>query len=137
MNDYYTTVDVLVIDGDPRHGWDTADPWGSRSMANAIGEWYQGDYVDQQFRYFRSKKRLVMSLGYKVNRTRGGLNNVPCVPKLKDKVNIGVYCSWNPSLTLTLTLTLALTLTLTLPLPQVLGGNCVNMMLAISPLHLP
>ena len=26
-----------------------------------------------------------------VNRTRGGLDNVPCVPKLKDKVNIGVY----------------------------------------------
>ena len=97
MNDYYTTVDVLVIDGDPRHGWDTADPWGSKSMANAIGEWYQGDYVDQQFRYFKSRRRLVMSLGYKVNRTRGGLDNVPCVPKLKDKVNIGVYCSWNPT----------------------------------------
>ena len=82
MRDYYTTVDVLVIDGDPRHEWDTVDPWGSKSMANAIGEWYQGDYVDQQFRYFKSRRRLVMSLGYKVNRTRGGLNNVPCVPWL-------------------------------------------------------
>ena len=36
VRDYYTTVDVLVIDGDPRHEWDTVDPWGTDSMAN----WY-------------------------------------------------------------------------------------------------
>ena len=49
-----------------RHPWDTADPFGTDSMAN----WYRGDYVNEQFRYYKARRRLVMSLGYKVNRTR-------------------------------------------------------------------
>ena len=28
--------------------------------------YYRGDYVNEQFRYYKGRKRLVMSLGYKV-----------------------------------------------------------------------
>ena len=87
VRDYYTTVDMLVIDGDPTHDWDSESPF-PRGGVNA---YYRGDYVGEQFRYFKSRKRVVMGLGYKVNRTRGGDN---CAPQLRDKVNIGIYCSW-------------------------------------------
>ena len=88
VRDYYTTVDVLVIDGDPLHPWDTTDPYPQGSFA----AYYRGDGAGEMYRYYRARKSVSMTLGYNGNHTES------CEPRLKDKVNIGVYCSWNPSL---------------------------------------
>ena len=96
IRDYYTTVDVLVIDGDPTHNWDTAEPWvpllPQHGNGGSFAQFYRGDWPDEAFRYYKARRRLVGSMGFHVNRTDN------CAPKLKDKVNIGIYCSWNPSI---------------------------------------
>lgn len=92
VRDYYTTVDVLVVDGDPLHPWDTTDPFPQGSGSNAFAAYYRGDGAGEMYRYYKARRRLSLTVGYNGNHTES------CEPRLKDKVNIGVYCSWSPSL---------------------------------------
>jgi hypothetical protein len=88
---YYTTVDMLVVDGEPLHDWTLATPFESfGTMVKGIDAYYTGDLNGRMFRYYRQRKSVAMTFGFHTNGTQN------CRPALKDKVNIGVYCSWTP-----------------------------------------
>ncbi len=87
--EYYTTVDVLVTDGEPRHPWDSDEPFPN-PYPDTIGNYYRGDPYSEMYRYYQDRKSLAITFGYHTNLTRS------CAPRLQDKVNIGVYCSWDP-----------------------------------------
>ena len=90
---YYTTVDVLAIDGDfhVSHEWDRATPFpGFANARAAIDVLYLGDRHGQGFRYYRNRRSVSFTLGFHTNHTRS------CEPTLHDRVNVGVYCSWTP-----------------------------------------
>ena len=88
---YYTTVSVLVVDGEPLHPWDTATPFPTfGSIPQAIDAYYPGDRYGKAFKWYSNRKSVSLTFGFHTNDTMG------CEPKLKDKVNIGIYCSWTP-----------------------------------------
>ena len=88
---YYTTVDVLVIDGEPTHLWNTPTPFGTLPARTGIDLFYHGDRYDRAFRYYQNRKSVSFTFGFHKNHTRS------CEPRLHDRVNIGVYCSWAPT----------------------------------------
>ena len=88
---YYTTVDVLVVDGELRHSWDTTAPFpGVGDIQSGIDGYYSGDRYGRMFRYYKRRKSLALTFGFHTNHTEG------CDVAVSDKVNIGVYCSWTP-----------------------------------------
>lgn len=88
---YYTTVDVLVVDGEPRHPWNSERPFdGFPNFKSGIDGYYAGDRYGQAFRYYTNRRSLALTFGFHMNGTQG------CAPTLSERVNIGVYCSWVP-----------------------------------------
>lgn len=91
--EYYTTVDALVVDGEPHpnHQWDTVTPFpGFNSRHTAVDTLYSGDRYGRMRSYYRNRKSLSLTFGFHTNQTRS------CSPTLQDTVNIGIYCSWVP-----------------------------------------
>lgn len=88
---YYTTVDVLVVDGEMGHAWNSMNGgFGGLPPRQSIDTFYRGDRYNSAFRYYQDRRSVSFTLGFHMNHTRS------CEPQLHDKVYIGVYCSWNP-----------------------------------------
>ena len=88
---YYTTVDVLVIDGPLLHNWNTpGGGFGNLPARSAVDLFYRGDRYDGAYRLYEGRPSVSFTVGFHMNHTRS------CAPRLNDVVNIGVYCSWNP-----------------------------------------
>ena len=94
---YYTTVDVLAIDGEPEHDWTSATPLDQPRCPNGrcssynqlVDIYYPGARQGKYRKYFKNRRSVSFTFGFNANETRGCDANV-----LSDKVNIGVYCSW-------------------------------------------
>ena len=94
---YYTTVDVLAIDGEPEHDWTSATPLDQPRCPNGrcssynqlVDIYYPGARQGKYRKYFKKRRSVSFTFGFNANETRGCDANV-----LSDKVNIGVYCSW-------------------------------------------
>mmetsp|Transcript_7215 Transcript_7215/g.16153 ORF Transcript_7215/g.16153 Transcript_7215/m.16153 type:complete len:822 (-) Transcript_7215:257-2722(-) len=83
--EYYTTVDVLVVDGDPRHAWDSANP-----LPAGVEAVYAGEVRGEMYRYYKQRASISLTLGFNANLSAS------CEPRLQPTVNIGVFCSWTP-----------------------------------------
>ena len=87
---HYSTVDVLVVDGEPTHRWSTPSPFGNTRTEAALDQFYSGDRWGRAVRFYKERKSVTFSLGFHMNRTQD------CEPQLCNTVNIGIYCSWRP-----------------------------------------
>ena len=93
-NEYYTDVSLLVLDGDPLHQWNSL-AWNNlnpNELLERVRVTYGGDRFDRAYRFFSKRKAVSMTFGYHMNGTGS------CAPQLKERVNIGVYCSWTPQI---------------------------------------
>ena len=88
-DEYYTTVDVLVVDGDPLHAWNSEAPF-TGDVEDDLRNYYTGERFGRGYRYFTDRKSVSMSLGFHMNGTAN------CAPELQEKVNIGIRCAWSP-----------------------------------------
>ena len=89
--EYYTTVNVLVVDGELTHPWTSKEPWGPGGKdPDDYSQFYKGDLEGKPYRYYKldSKKNVAITFGYHFN------NSADCAPKVSDKVNVGIFCSW-------------------------------------------
>ena len=80
--EYYTTVDVLVVDGEPKHDWSSPvqpvnpnDAW--------VKTFYNGEERNSLYRWYEDRKSLAFTIGFGVNGTRG---DETCEPRLSSKV---------------------------------------------------
>ena len=87
---HYSTVDVLVVDGEPTHRWSTPSPFGNTRTEAALDQFYSGDRWGRAVRFYKERKSVTFSLGFHMNRTQD------CEPQLRNTVNIGICCSWRP-----------------------------------------
>ena len=88
--EYYTPVDMMIIDGPMRHPWTTTDPFPETfELDGDYTDYYKGEYYGSMYRYFRKRKAVSTTVGFHVN------GSTSCEPGLSPRVSIGIFCSWD------------------------------------------